>query len=158
MGDPLLFGKTQNAAQTPFDNTSNGFTSTDTQSAIEESSSGLILRNVPCDSGVALADAVKMISGTAQKAQADTVINSNLIGVVERKETSILCDIRVTGVSSAVFSGLDETKEFFLSASTAGLVTDVAPTGAGEVVVRVGQPFSTTEMMVNKGTRLILKS
>jgi len=154
--DVLLFGRTQSAAQTPFDKTTNGFTATDVQGAIEESSSGLILRNVPCDSGVALTDAVKMISGTAQKAQADSVTNSNMIGIVERKETSILCDIRVTGVSLGVFSGLDETKEFFLSAATAGLVTATAPIGSGEVVVRVGQPFSGTELMVNKGTRLVL--
>ena len=36
MADALLFGRTQSAVQTPFDNSTNGFTSTEVQSAIEE--------------------------------------------------------------------------------------------------------------------------
>jgi len=153
MADPIVFGRTQSAAGTPFDNSSNGFTAVNVQAAIEEVGSGLVLRNIDCTSATAVADVVKVVSGTASPALADSLANSNMIGVVVRKESSVLCDIRVSGVTGAVFSGLDETKEYFLSESTAGLVTLTAPSGSGEVVVRVGQPFSGTELMVNKGTR-----
>lgn len=41
MGDAILFGRTQSAAETPFDNSSNGFESDNVQDAIEEASFGL---------------------------------------------------------------------------------------------------------------------
>ena len=67
------------------------------------------------------------------------------------KGTATTCNIRVTGVSLSVFAGLDVTKEYYLSASVAGQITTTIPTNSGEVVIRIGQPYSATEILVNKG-------
>ena len=117
----------------------------------------IVLLNVPCDPTVIVTDAVKMVAGVAFKAFADVVGNSNLIGIVQFKSSSVLCDIRVVGVTPAIFTGLDETKEYYLSTVTPGLVVSetIATGGAGSVIIRVGQPFSSTEMFVTKGLRII---
>ncbi len=114
-----------------------------------------IFYDVACDSSVYVGAAVKMASGTAYNAQADTKANSNVIGIVEAKSSSILCDIRVAGISASVFVGLDETKEYYLSAVTAGLIANTIPTATGQVIVQVGLPYSSTELAVIRGQRTV---
>lgn len=115
----------------------------------------IILLNVPCDASVFVGAAVRMDAfGTAFNADATALSTANVIGVVQAKPTAVLCDIRVTGVTPGVLAGLDVTKEYFLSASSAGALTTAPPTGSGNVVVRIGQPFSATKFLVNKGTPL----
>lgn len=115
----------------------------------------IVLLNVACDASVFVGAAVRMdVSGTAFNAVATGLTTANVIGVVQAKPTSILCDIRVTGVTPGVLAGLDVTKEYFLSASAAGSLTTSPPTGSGEIIIRVGQPFSGTRLLVNKGTPL----
>ena len=81
-------------------------------------------------------------SGVALRAQADVIGNSNVIGFIESKSDSTTCNIRVLGVSEEIFTGLDVTKEYYLSAVTPGLITTAIPTGSGNVVLKMGQPFS----------------
>lgn len=149
-----FFHKLQNAFQVPFNNLTNGFTATEVQSAIEEVGGSLVLTNIPCLSDVFVGAAVRMNGGTAENALADTLANSNVIGVVEFKPTTTTCHIRVLGLTPPIFSGLDETKEFFLSAGTDGLITPSPPTGSGEIVVRLGQPFDDEIFLMNKGIRM----
>lgn len=123
---------------------------------VNEDSLGLVLKDVPCDSTVYVKAAVRMNgSGVAFNALADSKANSNVIGIVQAKSSSTLCDIRVTGVTPSIFTGLDETKEYFLSATVDGEITTTVPTGTGEVVLILGQPFSATRFMVNKTTRRV---
>jgi hypothetical protein len=117
-------------------------------------SAEVVLVNVPCDSSVYVGAAVKMLGGIAYNALADSLANSNVIGIAESKTTSTLCNVRVLGVSPAVYSGLDETKEYFLSDITEGLITTVVPTTSGHIILRVGQPFSSTRLLVLKGIRI----
>lgn len=126
-------------------------------SAPFQPSANVVLLNVPCDATVYVGAAVRMDSlGVAYNALADSLSNSNVIGIVQNKASSVLCDIRVLGVTPAVFAGLDVTKEYFLSDVTAGLVTDTAPTaGAGKVILILGQPFSATTFLVNKRIRIV---
>ena len=116
--------------------------------------SEVVLYNVPCDPTVYVKAAVKMIGGTAFNALADSLANSNVIGVVESKPSSTLCNIRVLGVSPGIFSGLDETKEYFLSDTVDGEITTTVPTASGHIILRVGQPFSGTKLLVLKGVRI----
>lgn len=112
----------------------------------------VVLNDVPCNASVFIGAAVRMTSGgTAVNAIADSVANSNVIGIVEAKSSSTLCNIRVVGVSLAVFSSLDVTKEYYLSDSVAGQLVTTIPTASGHVVLRLGQPFSATEFLFNKG-------
>lgn len=127
------------------------------QSTPPASTINVVLFNVPCEAAVIVTDAVKMVSGTAYRALADSMANSNVIGVVQKKSSATLCDVRVSGVTPAIFTGLDETQEYVLSATTPGLLVPQAssPTGTGNVILRVGQPFDSQRLLVSKGTRII---
>jgi hypothetical protein len=128
----------------PFDlrlNTSSSSSTTDS-TAIE---------NVVCDSGVIVGDVVQMIAGTAQKAQADSFANSKFIGIVESKPTATTAKIRVSGVSAAVYVGLTPNEEYFLSPTTPGGLVLSSSISGDAYRVRVGQAFSATQLIINKG-------
>jgi len=115
-----------------------------------------VLFNVPCNSSVFVGAAVRMSSGAAINAIADSIANSNVIGVVEAKASLNQCDIRVGGVTTGnIFSGLDETKEYFLSDSIAGDLTTIPPLASTHIILRVGQPYDDQNLLVIKGTRII---
>jgi len=122
---------------------------------INVSQANVVIEDVPCNSSVYVGAVVRMSSGTAINAIADSVINSNMIGVCESKSSSVLCNVRVLGISLAIFSGLDETKEYFLSDTVEGGITTTIPTTSGHVVLKIGQPYSTTEMLILKGQRSV---
>lgn len=51
-------------------------------------------------------------------------------------------------VAESIPSGLTPNTDYFLSSSTAGLLTSTAPTGAGNWVVKVIRALSATEAMI----------
>jgi len=114
--------------------------------------SNALLPDVPCDASVYVTAAVKMdATGTALNALADSLANSNVIGIVENKPTPTTCDIRVGNITLSVFAGLDVTKQYYLSAITPGALLTTIPLNSGEVILKVGQPFSGTELLVDRG-------
>ncbi len=116
----------------------------------------VVLADVDCDSTVYLGAAVRMSSGTAINAIADGMANSNVIGVVESKSSSTKCNIRVLGVTAGdVFSGLDETLEYYLSATVAGSLVTIPPSAPGTIRLRIGQPFDIANLLVIKGERTL---
>jgi len=116
----------------------------------------VVIPNVPCETSVFVGAVVRMSSGTAVNAIANSWTNANLIGVVESKVSSTVCNIRVTGVTEGtVYSGLDETEEYFLSASNAGYMTVTPPSVTGQVKIRVGQPYDAVSLLVAKGERTL---
>lgn len=129
------------------------------QTALARSTPDIVLTNVDCDPSVVIGDWVRMdVTNILVKAQADSKDNSNVIGLVESKSTSVLATVRVLGISAPLFTGLDVTKEYFLSAATAGGMVEqgsIDATASGSVVLKVGQPFSDTRMLVLKGTRFV---
>lgn len=74
-----------------------------------------------------------------------------MIGLVEAKTSSVLCNIRVLGSSTDIFAGLDVTKEYYLSDVTPGAIGTTIPIASGHVVLKVGQPFSATSFLMLKG-------
>jgi len=122
-----------------------------------EDSSNVILVDVPCDSSVYVKSAVRMEStGIAYNALADSIANSNVIGIVISKSSVTTCTIRVTGITDGVFTGLDVTQEYYLSHSVAGeITTTVPPSGSGYIRLKLGQPYSDTQFLVMKGERTI---
>ena len=116
----------------------------------------VVIPNVPCLSSVYVGAAVHMdVGGTATNSLANSLLTSNIIGIVESKSSLNLCNIRVIGVSLAVFAGLDVVKEYYLSDSIPGLITTVIPTASGSIMLKIGQPFSSTEFLVNKGQAVV---
>ena len=114
-----------------------------------------VIKNVTCDNSVYIGALVRMQGGIAVNAIADSVDNANVIGIVEDKSSATVCVIRFLGVSTAIYSGLDESKEYYLSDVTPGLITTDIPVASGHVVLKVGQPFNDKQLLVLKGTRLV---
>lgn len=111
--------------------------------------SGNVVVDFPCDSTVYVKAAVYITGGTAFNAKADAISTANVVGFVESKSSAVLCNIRFCGLTLSVFSGLDVSKEYFLSSTTAGAISSTPPTAvAGHVEMQLGKPLSATELIV----------
>jgi len=124
------------------------------------SSTGLVISNASFSGSAALGDWVRATAGGVfLPALADSVSNSNVVGVIETianaSTSNATGTVRVLGVTSAIFSSLDVNQEYFLSDVNPGKITTTIPTAAGHTVTRVGQPVSATQFLVLKGTRII---
>lgn len=120
--------------------------------------SNVLLQGVSCNSNVYIGSAVYMnASGVAQLALANDVATSNIIGICEHKATAgaTLCDIRVLGVTKNIFSGLDVTKNYYLSDTVAGGIQTSPPTTSGHIMLKIGQPYSSTELLVLKNDLIV---
>lgn len=113
------------------------------------------LEGVPCEAAAQVGHWVRMSGGTAVRAQADVLANSNVIGVIEAKSSATVCTIRFLGETEDIFVGLDETKEYFLSEITPGEMTVIPPATPGNVIIKVGQPVTATSFLVLKGSRYV---
>lgn len=110
-----------------------------------------VLTNVSCLSDVYVGSAVVMTAGSvAVNGLADNLSTSNVIGIVEAKSTTTLCDIRVLGVSGSLFVGLDLSKTYYLSDTIPGAIVDAFPS-PGNFKVKIGKPFNTTNLLVQVG-------
>jgi len=138
---------------TPLKIVFNPFTST--FDYIQSADDGLVLSNIPCEAAAMVADVVRMSGGIAVRALADTSLNGNAIGIIENKCTPTTADIRVLGKSGSIFTGLTENIDYYLSDIIPGALTTTVPTASGSVVLRIGQAFSATELIVLKGLRLV---
>lgn len=127
------------------------------QTTTATSDDSIVRSGVPCETLALIGHWVRMdTNDIAVRALADTVINSNVIGIIEAKAGANICDIRLVGVSSLVFSGLDVTKTYFLSALVAGEMstTPPGPEVSGGILMPLGTPFNSKSFEVNKGNRL----
>lgn len=124
------------------------------QTTIQTSAPDFVLQNVPADPSVSLGDWVRMQNGIAVRALADDMIDSNVIGLVELKGGGTV-NIRVLGVSAPLFANLDESKEYFLSDVDPGKMSLSIPYASGHVVLKLGQPYSSTQFLVLKGIRMV---
>lgn len=104
-----------------------------------------------------------------KKAKADAAGTTKVIGLVSDASitNAVSGNIATDGVLAAtttqwdaVFGttgGLTFGTVYYLSAATSGLGTSVAPTSAGQYVVRLGIALSTTELLIQiTGTRILL--
>lgn len=117
--------------------------------------SNALLIDIPCDATVYIGAVVRISAGIVYNALADSVSNSNVIGIVEAKSSSTICTVRVSGITENIFSGLDDTKVYYLSSTVAGLITVTPPSATGEVMIRLGVPYTATSLVIDKGTRVI---
>jgi hypothetical protein len=120
----------------------------------ESSASGdNIIESVPCDSTVFIGAVVRMNSGTAVNAIADSSTNSKVVGICVAKTSSTVCNIQVCGATSGIFGGLTDNN-YFLSESTAGQITTTAPTGSGEIVIHIGRSLTSSRLVIQVGTQI----
>jgi len=142
-----------------------------------------VLENIPCESDVYVGAAVIMeednpteitmsawpnlsillvmaaytYDSVAVNALADGIENSNVIGIVESKSSPTLCDIRIAGVSPENYLGLDLSEEYYLSDIDPGRIVTIlnAPSTPGTVLVKIGQPYSSTRLFYSRGERVL---
>ncbi len=115
-----------------------------------------IIKNTPCDNTVYVGSFVRVnSSGVAINAIANDYDNSNVIGIVENKNTLFNCDIRISGITSPIFSALDTTKDYYLSNTVSGAMTETIPTTTGHIKLKLGQAFSDTKFLFSKGERVV---
>jgi hypothetical protein len=126
-------------------------------SVVVEVESQATLNDVDCDASVFVGAFVRMnTSGIAVNALADVYANSNVIGLVEAKSSATKCTIRFLGVSIGdIYAGLDIAKDYFLSATNPGELTDLVPTASGNIKLKLGQAYSETKFFINKGERVV---
>jgi len=115
-----------------------------------------ILRDISCDPSVYVGAFVIIDSSeVARNAIADSYNNSNVVGLVESKESSTKCTVRVSGISSAIYTGLDPSLDYFLSDSVAGQLSSTVPTTSGHIKLKLGQSFGTNKFLFLKGERVV---
>ncbi len=114
-----------------------------------------VLYNQDCDASVTVNSLVYKDNALNRlfMARADVKATSKIVGMVESKLSSTVCNIRIIGKMPTSFVGLDETEDYYLSPTTAGAYTTTRPVASGQYVVSVGQGLSSTQFMVRVGDR-----
>ena len=115
-----------------------------------------LLRGVDCLADVYAGSFVYVDSlSMARNALADSYATSNVIGLVESKSSPTKCDIRVSGISSAIYSGLDPSVDYYLSNTTPGALSELVPTTPGHIKLRLGQAFGAEKFLFMRGERVV---
>lgn len=115
-----------------------------------------LIKSVDCLSDVYVGSFVRMDNtGKAVNALADDYNNSNVIGIVEFKQSPIKCDIKVMSKSKDIFAGLDTSLDYFLSDTVPGGITSTPPTVSGHIKLKLGQAFSASSFLISKGERVV---
>lgn len=89
-------------------------------------------------------------AGEVQLARADASGTAAAVGCVADATiaTEASGQIQTDGVLDG-FSGLTPNSTYFLDPTTAGAITDTAPTTSGHHVVKIGRALSTTELLID---------
>lgn len=116
----------------------------------------VVKTSIICDASVSIGDWVRYESGVLVKAKADDRNNSDVVGLVEEKPSSISANVLVTGISKEIFTGLDITKQYFLSVTSAGgMYVPPVSAASGSVVLCLGRPITSTQFIVRVAQRMI---
>ena len=107
-------------------------------------------------SGVTTMDFTTYVS-LAANALANDYVSTNVIGLVESKESATKCTIRISGITATNYFSLDVVDEYYLSDVTPGgiVITENAPTATGHVLLKIGQPINYSQMLYQRGERIV---
>ena len=117
-------------------------------------SNALLLKNLECSPSTYVGAAVRFQGGIVTPALADSIENSNVLGIVEEIFGN-LAIVRTDGVSRSIYSGLDESREYFLSDTIPGGLTVDVPVTPGHIALKIGTPVGNDRFYVQKGVRVI---
>ena len=107
-------------------------------------------------------------AGQVKKAKADAIGTAKVLGLMTPASTNADAagNVQTNGVLVATTTqwdavagttgGLTAGATYYLSKDTAGLLTETAPTAVGELVTKVGEALSTTELMINPEPPILL--
>jgi hypothetical protein len=144
-----------------------------------------VIRNVDCDPTVYVGAAVRMevepgadaiemdqwtnltllgslaafqYDGLAVNALADSYEHANVLGIVESKSSASVCDIRIAGITPAIYIGLSTQEEYYLSDTNPGALVphEGAPTTPDHVLLRIGQALNSSRLLFIRGERVLM--
>lgn len=113
----------------------------------EEGVSSTRERITQSNHGLSVGNCIRYNGTSWVKSQADTAANSEVYGIVESVPDANTFIVVYAG--KITLSGLTEGTTYFLSASTAGLLTPTPPTGALKVRKPVLHSIGTSSAIVN---------
>lgn len=103
--------------------------------------------------GLAVGDWIRVTAAdTYGKAQANSAGNADVVGVVSEVIDANAFTVQTGGIWTGA-SGLTPASAYFLSATTAGAITDTAPSGTGEINKPVGLAINATSLWVTPQER-----
>lgn len=114
----------------------------------------LEVSGLTCEATVAVKDVVRSDVGVIKRALADSIANSGAIGICIAKTSPTVCTILFAGQVKLLFTGLDDTKDYFLSPTVPGGLTTTVPVGAGNVILRIGRAMGADRLIVQIGSRI----
>lgn len=117
----------------------------------------VLLTNLPCTTDVIVGSWVRFDEfNILIPAQADLYTNSLVVGLVEAKGDINSANVLVMGISKEIFTGLDLTKQYFLSIDAAGqMYLPPVSDQSDSVVLSLGIPASDKKFIVRLGQHLI---
>lgn len=125
------------------------------QTVRPSSTPDIVLSQIECDVLVMVGDWVRIgLDNVAIKAVANSVVNSEVFGLVESKQSAGVCSIRVAGVSKAIFTGLNVEKSYFLSSVAPGQMSTTIPSASGNIVLSLGRSLDGERFLVQPTMRL----
>lgn len=88
-------------------------------------------------------------------ALADDLLTSNVLGIVESKNSETSCNVRIFGSTGPIFFGLDVDDEYYLSDTVPGAIVPsaVMPTASGMVLLKIGQALDEQRLIFVRGER-----
>jgi hypothetical protein len=102
-----------------------------------------VLYDFPIESNAVVGDVVRISGNVAVRAIADTSLNARAIGIVE-KTLYGFSNIRISGISDEVYSGLNPSIDYYLSDTEAGKLVTTPPS----IEVKIGVPVSSTRLVI----------
>lgn len=119
-----------------------------------EVSKALRVNNRSCEASVSVLDAVYLdTDGILKRANASSISTARVKGFVTEKSSSTICNFIRWGVLDG-FTGLDITKNYYLDSNDGGITSSV-PTIPGYVRIKVGEPLSSTELLIDISTTTV---
>jgi len=112
--------------------------------------------NADCTAAESVGDAVYVESASElRSADASDISTADVVGFIISKPTSTTCTVRVAGI--VTLSGLTAGASYFLS-ETVGNITTAPPTVSGSVVNRVGVALDSTQLILQLGGNLTIRT
>jgi hypothetical protein len=114
---------------------------------------------LPCHPSVQVGDAVYIDnSGIVQRGVASSAETSRVTGFVINKPSHDVASMHFRGLLEHTLSGLIPGAQYFLDPVNPGKITNVVPSGTGNVIKKVGIASSSIGLNINLQTQLLILS
>lgn len=115
----------------------------------------LVIPDLDCQITVYVGAAVRIQeTGLVVNALANSIDNSDAVGMCVSKSATDKCTIRIGGATDDIFTGLTKGRNYFLSPTVSGGIQLTPATGTGRVWLKIGKAITDKRLNVNIGRRI----